>query len=229
MKCKAFAALAAALTPVPTNNQVHALSSAVSGTESVTGARPAARNWSPSLDLQQNPAQGDSAAANGNASGTKSTSDVVARVKLIQRVSKAFQHLGPEGGSVRIRLAPAELGSIRVEMQVHDRRVRARVVAETESASTALREHLSDLRARLESYGMHVERLDVEVEQSDHGFDPRQDANSQWQSPQQNGSGNRFTTEPVPSTPTVSDPSGSTPQSLASIVQALNRGVDLQL
>ncbi len=94
-------------------------------------------------------------------------SSMAARVKLVQRVSRAFQHLGPEGGMIRLRLAPAELGSVRVEMQINQRKVQARVVAETEAASNALREHLPDLRARLESYGMQVERLDVETESPD--------------------------------------------------------------
>lgn len=94
-------------------------------------------------------------------------SSMAARVKLVQRVSRAFQHLGPDGGMIRLRLAPAELGSVRVEMQINQRKVQARVVAETEAASNALREHLPDLRARLESYGMQIERLDVETESQD--------------------------------------------------------------
>jgi flagellar hook-length control protein FliK len=82
-------------------------------------------------------------------------------------VSKAFQHLGPDGGTVRLRLAPAELGSVRVEMRIQQRKLQARVVAETEAASTALREHLPELRQRLESQGMQIERLDVEVDSGD--------------------------------------------------------------
>ena len=75
------------------------------------------------------------------------TTDTTARIKLVQRVSRAFQHLGPDGGMVRLRLAPAELGSVRVEMRVNKQSIQARVVAETEAASATLREHLPDLRA----------------------------------------------------------------------------------
>ncbi|MEM1068943.1 MAG: flagellar hook-length control protein FliK, partial [Planctomycetota bacterium] len=115
--------------------------------------------------------------------------ETVSRVKLIQRVSKAFQHLGPEGGTVRLRLAPAELGSVRVEMRIQQRKIQARVVAETEAASTALREHLPELRQRLESQGMQIEQLDVEVDTGDrdtsefrqHSGEDRQQ--SPWQSP----------------------------------------------
>lgn len=117
------------------------------------------------------------------------TAETVSRVKLIQRVSKAFQHLGPDGGTVRLRLAPAELGSVRVEMRIHQRKMQARVVAETEAASTALREHLPELRQRLESQGLQIERLEVEIDSGDReagDFRNRQDneqQQSRWQSP----------------------------------------------
>ena len=93
--------------------------------------------------------------------------DTLTRIKLVQRVSRAFQHLGPEGGVVRLRLAPAELGTVRVEMRIQQKKVEARVVAETEAAGSALREHLPELRARLEAHGMQVESLEVETESGD--------------------------------------------------------------
>lgn len=98
------------------------------------------------------------------AGAKQNTTDTTARIKLVQRVSRAFQHLGADGGMVRLRLAPAELGSVRVEMRVNKQSVRARVVAETEQASAILREHLPDLRTRLESFGMQVEQIEVETE-----------------------------------------------------------------
>jgi flagellar hook-length control protein FliK len=113
-------------------------------------SRPAAESASPG--------RGDSA---GPAAGGK---EIVSRVKLIQRVSRAFQQLGRNGGTVRMRLAPAELGTVRIEMRVQDNQVSARVVAETDAASQALREHLPDLRLRLESQGMRVERIEVQTE-----------------------------------------------------------------
>ena len=115
--------------------------------------------------------------------GMNPRSEMLARVKLISRVSKAFQHLGREGGLVRLRLAPAELGTVQVEMQVRQHQVRARVVAETEAAAAALREHLPDLRARLESLGMQVERLEVETESSEKGSQSDGNDSGRWQSP----------------------------------------------
>lgn len=115
--------------------------------------------------------------------------DTLARVKLIQRVSKAFQHLGPDGGLIRLRLAPAEMGSVRVEMRIQQRKVAARVVAETEAASAALREHLPDLRLRLESFGMQVEQLEIETESLDQEtgshFEDTTSRDDSWQEPEQ--------------------------------------------
>tara|TARA_R110002049_G_scaffold2750_8_gene22113 strand:- start:16979 stop:18592 length:1614 start_codon:yes stop_codon:yes gene_type:complete len=94
-------------------------------------------------------------------------SEAVNRAKLIQRVSKAFQHLGPDGGQVRLRLAPAELGTVRIEMRMTERRIQARVVAESEAAGSALREHLPELRQRLESQGLQIDKFEIEVDSGD--------------------------------------------------------------
>ncbi len=104
------------------------------------------------------------------AGDTSSVSEVANRVKLLQRVSKAFQHVGPNGGNIRIRLAPEELGTVRIEMQVQDQQIRARVVAETEAAGHVLRENINDLKNRLESQGLSVEQIDVETDSSDSTF-----------------------------------------------------------
>ncbi|TWU41747.1 flagellar hook-length control protein FliK [Novipirellula artificiosorum] len=112
------------------------------------------------------PTSGTNAAGKKQAgqSANSATTDLISRAKLIQRVSKAFQHMGPDGGHVRLRLAPAELGTVRLEMHIHQHKMQTRVVAETEAAASALREHLPELRMRLESQGMQVEKLSIEVE-----------------------------------------------------------------
>lgn len=104
------------------------------------------------------------AAAKSTKAKPNTRAETVSRVKLIQRVSKAFQHLGADGGVVRLRLAPGDLGTVRVEVKVQNRNVQARVVAETEAASASLRESLPELRTRLESFGLQVEKIEVEVD-----------------------------------------------------------------
>lgn len=157
----------------------------------------------------------------------KSAAETVSRVKLIQRVSKAFQHLGAEGGVVRLRLAPAEMGAVRVEMRINQRKVQARVVAETDAASAALREHLPDLRARLESFGMQVEKLEIETETNDQQqgswFDNDSQQNQrQWQ--RQNQS--RFQRRSLVARQAVSPDVSQTP---VDYVHRITCGVDVRL
>ena len=148
--------------------------------------------FNPSVDAANTAANRSVAESRGNVAESRGNkvqaTDTLARVKLIQRVSKAFQHLGPEGGVIRLRLAPAEMGSVRIEMRIQQRKVSARVVAETEAASAALREHLPDLRARLESFGMQVEQLEIETESLDQEggsqFDDPSSRDERWQEPQ---------------------------------------------
>ena len=152
---------------------------------------------------------------------------MVSKVKLIQRVSKAFQHLGSEGGVVRLRLAPAELGSIQVEMRINQRKVQARVVAETEAASAALREHLPDLRARLESYGMQIERLEIENGGDRHQQQSHFDDQSRRQMQEQAGHQPRREN----SAGLQSSERGDVPREVSpmSRIENLNSGVDIRL
>ena len=159
------AAIAAAAASAVTSQPTSAAGGASAGSRSgVSGqGQPRVTGLQPAGPANQ--------AASGNPAKTSETStskaDTLTRIKLVQRVSRAFQHLGSEGGVVRLRLAPAELGTVRVEMRIQNKKVEARVVAETEAASSALREHLPDLRARLEAHGMQVESLEIETESGD--------------------------------------------------------------
>lgn len=221
----ASAAIIAVAGTVPSSSSTSS-QSAVSGTNRSAGAvsgtnATASGSLTPSdsvLPPGPNPSNRPDAAAGskqGKGSGEAATStDMLTRIKLVQRVSRAFQHLGPEGGVVRLRLAPAELGTVRVEMQIQNKKVEARVVTETEAASQALREHLPELRTRLESYGLQVERLDVETE-SDGGASLAGNQQSQDEGNQQRRSnsyrnGSREThgpSQPVAATIISSSPS----------------------
>lgn len=171
-------------------------------------------------------------AAPAEKQGGANNAETLSRIKLIQRVSKAFQHLGPDGGVVRLRLAPPEMGSVRVEMRINRQQVQGRVVAETEAASAALREHLPDLRARLESFGMQVERLDVETDSGDHHQDSlfNSDARQQQQERQQQQRDNRRWLGPP--VPVPAGESVSRTVSRATVEYATNgsaTGVDIRL
>ncbi|MEO9930291.1 flagellar hook-length control protein FliK [Rhodopirellula bahusiensis] len=94
------------------------------------------------------------------ASGTDQTS-AVARAKMVQRVSRGFQTLGPNGGHIRMRLSPVELGSVQLEVHIQENNLRGRMVTESEAASQLLREHLPQLRLQLESQGMRLESIEI--------------------------------------------------------------------
>ncbi|WP_442507551.1 flagellar hook-length control protein FliK [Novipirellula sp. SH528] len=176
-----------------------ARTAATGNASSATSTNSAARDGSGAVSGPNTTASAaDATTKRPEKGGNASTTDLISRAKLIQRVSRAFQHLGPDGGNVRLRLAPAELGTVRLEMQIKSNKIQTRVVAETEAAAAALRENLPELRARLQSQGMQIEQLTVEVEKDpqsgERSFSGHQSGAEQggagysgdrWQSPRQ--------------------------------------------
>ncbi|MBX7167710.1 MAG: flagellar hook-length control protein FliK, partial [Pirellulales bacterium] len=108
---------------------------------------------------------------NGNEGGNTVPVD---RVRFVQRVSKAFQQLWPDGGVVRLRLSPPDLGSMRIEVAVRSGVMTARVEAETAAAQHALIDQLPVLRERLAEQQIRIERFDVDVRTNSHDGSPRQ-------------------------------------------------------
>ncbi|GAA5510682.1 flagellar hook-length control protein FliK [Novipirellula caenicola] len=191
---EAITSSAAAASAGAARMTANANSSSATSSSSATGNNSGAIGGSSAT-----PSADDATTQRTDKSGTSSTTDLISRAKLIQRVSRAFQHLGPDGGNVRLRLAPAELGTVRLEMQIKSNKIQTRVVAETEAAAAALRENLPELRARLQSQGMQIEQLSVEVEKDpqsgERSFSGHQSGAEQggagyssgdrWQSPRQ--------------------------------------------
>jgi flagellar hook-length control protein FliK len=106
------------------------------------------------------------AARNERVPGSTERSDGLTeaeRVRFVQRVARAFHSMGDEGGEVRLRLSPPELGSLRLEVSVRDGVMSARLEAETASARNVLLENLPALRERLAEQNIKVERFDVDV------------------------------------------------------------------
>jgi len=85
------------------------------------------------------------------------------RIRFVQRVARAFASAGNRGGSVRLRLSPPELGSLRLEMTVRDGVLVARVETETHAARQMLLDNLPALRQRLAGHDVKVERFQVDV------------------------------------------------------------------
>lgn len=114
-----------------------------------------------------------------------------AQVRLVQRVSRAFQRLGPDGGRVNIMLHPAELGSVKLELQIEGNSMNAKLTAESETAASILRENLPELRQKLQDAGMVVANFDLQVGDQQFGGSGGQafqfgqgDQADSWQRPQ---------------------------------------------
>jgi len=91
------------------------------------------------------------------------------RVRFVQRVARAFEALGDHGGSIRLRLHPPELGSLRLELTVRDGVMRARMEADSPAARNALLDNLPALRERLAEQQIKVEQFEVDLREHSSG------------------------------------------------------------
>lgn len=151
---------------------------------SATGASAHGQGQTPTVQTS-----GGDAAAHGpkTADVTLSQAD---RVRFVQRVEQAFQSVGDQGGSVRLRLSPPELGSLRIEISVNKGQMNARVETETPAARNVLLDNLPALRERLAQHDINVQRFDVDLMDRSMGGSagqtPQQYQDSSYRSPPPN-------------------------------------------
>lgn len=98
----------------------------------------------------------------------------VDRVRFVQRVARAFEAIGDRGGTVRLRLHPPELGSLRLELTVKGGAMTARVEADNPTARHVLLDNLPALRDRLAQQDIRVERFDVDLSGRSAGGSPQE-------------------------------------------------------
>jgi flagellar hook-length control protein FliK len=96
-------------------------------------------------------------------SGSSSGASEVDRVRFIQRVAGAFQAADDQGGQIRIRLSPPELGSMRLEISVRNGLMTAHIQTESDTARNMLLDHLPQLRDRLADHNIKIDHFDVEL------------------------------------------------------------------
>jgi flagellar hook-length control protein FliK len=147
---------------------------------------------------QQNDAAMHMAANGPRAIQTAGLSDVAA-VKMMQLptgqqlpetqlVEQVVSHLaaGNNGETSRIllRLNPAELGTLRIELTMEGDKLRAQLHAQTQQVQEVLDRHLPQLRDALQMQGLKIDSFRVDV-QGEHS--QARDQASQWQQPQQQG------------------------------------------
>lgn len=99
-------------------------------------------------------------------------SDQVDRVRFVQRVARAFESVGERGGSLRLRLHPPELGSLRLDVTVRNGAMTAKLEAETPAAQSLLLDNLPMLRERLAEQNIRIERFDVDLMDRSAGGSP---------------------------------------------------------
>ncbi|MBK7405775.1 MAG: flagellar hook-length control protein FliK [Phycisphaerales bacterium] len=81
------------------------------------------------------------------------------RTQLVQGLAAALRR---GTGEVVLKLRPASLGDVRVQLQLKGSSVDARIRASTSQAHQLLESSVDSLRAALESRGLHVGRIEIE-------------------------------------------------------------------
>jgi flagellar hook-length control protein FliK len=88
------------------------------------------------------------------------------RARLVQRVARAVQTAEERGGELKLRLSPPELGSLKLEVQIRDGALSARIEAQTPEAKQVLIDSLPALREKLSEQNLRVEKFDVDLSNS---------------------------------------------------------------
>ena len=116
--------------------------------------------------------------------------------RFVGRVAKAIQTANERGGALQLRLSPPELGSLRLQLTVHEGVMTASLEAESPAARQLLLDHLPSLRDRLAEQNIRIERFDVDVRQDGSGGqpDPRGSQHEQRQQQFQHSTQRRETT-----------------------------------
>ncbi len=103
------------------------------------------------------------------AGGPYSPQNSVDQIRFVQRVARAFRAADDQGGEIRLRLSPPELGSLKVEVALRNGVMTAKLEAETTSARNLLLNNLPALRERLADQNIKIERFDVDLRQDGAG------------------------------------------------------------
>jgi flagellar hook-length control protein FliK len=83
--------------------------------------------------------------------------------RFISRVARAIETAQDRGGPLNLRLSPPELGSMRIQLDVKQGVMTAKVETDTAVARQALLDNLPTLRDRLAEHNVRIDRFDVDV------------------------------------------------------------------
>ncbi len=145
-------------------------------TDKPSNAPPDNKAANPANALQRLEQPGTKTAASQQGSADESGSEL-SSVRFVQRVERAFAAMNNGGGTVRLKLSPPELGSLRMEISVNKGVMKARLEAETKEAKNLLLENLPALRDRLAQQNIKIQKFDVDLRDPSSGGTPQQTAN----------------------------------------------------
>jgi flagellar hook-length control protein FliK len=167
--------VAASVTPVPNNllvnnTRVDGASPPVAIGSSDDQAAKSENARGAKADVVLNPlarAANRALGVNGRASRADHENSLprVDATRFVGRVAKAIQTANGRGGALQLRLSPPELGSLRLQLSVHDGVMTASLEAESPAARQLLLDHLPSLRERLAEQNIRIDRFDVDVRQ----------------------------------------------------------------
>jgi flagellar hook-length control protein FliK len=83
--------------------------------------------------------------------------------QLTNRVASVFRSFANQGGTIRMKLHPEELGSLTIRMQIDSGKVTAKFEAETETARQALLANVESLKQKLKEQRLEVTSFEIEV------------------------------------------------------------------
>jgi flagellar hook-length control protein FliK len=83
--------------------------------------------------------------------------------RFVSRVARAVQTAQERGGPLQLRLSPPELGTMRLELSLHQGSLTAKVETDNLAARQLLLDNLPALRDRLAEQNVKIDRFDVDV------------------------------------------------------------------
>ena len=91
------------------------------------------------------------------------------RTALFDRLSRSVQFQMRTGsGSIKIKLVPENLGSLKIELQVVKEGVKVVLLTDTPKAQGAVQGELNNLRQALEQQGLNIQEIEVGVDPEAH-------------------------------------------------------------
>ena len=128
-------------------------------------AKPAASPNANGTSSTAVPAQTSQTNARTEAASGTTTADGVAQsdnARFVQRVQQAFQSVGDQGGSIRLRLSPPDLGTMQIDISVQKGQLTASVQTDTAQARNLMLDNLPALCESLAQHNIKIETFNVE-------------------------------------------------------------------